>query len=1741
MPLSNTTTQIAEIDNSILMNTSNISDTDIEDFICLNLTKAITPNDLTNNFTPDPNSVSIYADNHISGPNLINKTLFLNNESLINNELFGMKIDFVNTPNTHIFDAYYGYYGKIGSMSNPLELNSSTTSIFDSNLKMDISFNNGAQYTDILSDNSGEWNVTGDRSLNSNKFNTFSALNSLYNRNDDYSPFYIEESSYNVHSLGNDSNTYFTILNNNVGDGVLIPHNINSSNTLISNNIISNIVTSSTSHDFTDFNSYKLVQDRPTILSEINLTGQSPVKYVSNGSTFEISSNIFDFSGAFQDLSNVASGFKLKLDISAGGGYSIVSNDLFTLDNSELTNNANNPYMGLNNLEELNHKFVVTNGTTTLSESPSSNASLIYISNDAETLDSSFNNKNGLITLKVDSSDNRVYYPFGSGSNVTDNYGNKCDLTNKVIVSYPEEAITSIADFGDVNLLTEENVECYIEIQAPSTVYSNPVDISNFLYSDNRNIAFNNNTILTVVRPTPFSGNYIPPKKNDFSFNSMFSAVDTSNQINIISIDNKFILTQDSPIKDSNNNPVEGTASTVIVRNTDLSNSLYSRLNVHLDTKRIKELSSSLNLTSGWNLTDLSGNYDGYLIGDAKKRGLPNDDHLFMTTNPEKILDVSYEFVITNKQSITNIKAITRAIKISYYDLYYDSFTDNDLSYNTLPTVTYIYDYDNDIQFTDISNVTTKLTIEDISNLIHSNIDISNTSITSLENIMALPFPDINKSDYRFEIYKQVRTYTASFYPKIQFYTNIKMQTPPITETVFYYKLINNSTGADQSYLLKNFINNHTQNNLSNIAVKISTASGDSMATSMVYSNPNCSIFKASIWGLDNTNTYTKISDYFDIDPFFNQNQIIPQFSNNNGTAGALLTIQFTDIQVTDSSYTIDLTNKSAVNSLSITAKKYIYKTPNNTTPGSPDELDDYTPYNNFYDLSSNMTKLMVDISNIGNGSISVTIRENSTVLAMITTPSTLINTYNIISIPAPFAQVDYTIGNNSICSSTRVLAYNNHINILPGIDYYLNPQNATINSLGIGANESFKLVTDSFKILYVDDPSYTSLYNPHYSVMTKFSSLNIQTFLDCTATTNNYARSIEFTQLRGYPRNPSLNGEESITINRTVTTGVFNLYLPNDDNIATQNITNIYNGASMNLTNVVYDGTTYSLGLILNFDKSMLTSDIDTKTYPFGVKVAKYSVNVIANPHVPSIVQNINSGYLLENQNLLSPYFNNVKPATIKVDNPYSLTVTYTVPNIKLHKSSSYIGDPTDISTSWTFKTEYSHNDLLNTINIIPQYQLQRTTNVFYNKYNAFFVIAPPVVSVYGVTDINYSGSLSNINTLTPSYITSFHINHNSNSYTISPSFLNNNQNIIFKEVTPFTKSYYDYITIKGNKHFRIEGNYVTVRMYINGISTPYSTSPDDPASVDRFDRNIVNTLIENTVMTQLHQIYDNSAVNVTFNQVTKTNDIQYNQFIPLVNTYHNTPNVIFSIGNPFTPPSSTSDHMYYFRLFTNTGSKVAFYQSNLIFNDGIYYINIDKFDTGNLVDYNRLIDASNIDYNALLRNDSVNELLFPIYKHSYKQILVDEIIDSNGNVKSIDTILNSITNKSITESSWTQDNDFNYQYLGITLAAISGQGLINIQKLFKFNAFDFVSSKSLYVYLPDMMKVINNLGNTVYRVTNGGNVHAPRVTTSHLSLFTSITDPIKNTIPGAGDIQSIYNQNSLLQDRFGNMYNNL
>ena len=1660
------TVQITELRNGLQAQQYNLSDHQFEDFICTHLAQETLPYNLVDDFPytgpSETTSLSIIYDTDKSNQDkLVGKTMFLNNESLINTESLALKLDYVakNGGGTSgaTIPAYIG-----ANIDTTITLDGAFTNSYnDTNLKLIFNVNNDAQYTDeIYESNQTQWQVNFSR--NTNAMNYFAAINSVYEQDDEPSPFYIIEEPSNTYALGNDptenwnSIKYFLEDKQGLSDisGSLVPYDISENNQLGYNNMGSEVVNDGY-NNFDEFNTYKLVQDKPYTLSVLSSDGSNiPIRYVyPNELPVDLSSTTFNYDGVFDETTNVGSGFTIELAITENTEpYSVDTNDLLTVDNSTLINDANEPYIQLTNLSSSDHYVTENTGTLTVNSSSSGNYQYINISDTYETLDESYNSINGTIYLQSDAKWDRVYYT--DGSNISGQHGTASSLTDSINVVYCGEESGDETTCINGDLLVNDSVNFYIEVKTGSTVYSNP---NEFYNADTRNLAYDNSAILVIA---DISNNSADPE--DFTLTSYLPANDLSS-VYIISVQNQSLLTEESLLLNPSDLSVNGTRSTVTMSGIDLSGLPYSDFRVLLTTKKVSDVSNEIQLTNSWNLK----NPDDYLIGTALKTSVIYDDYLFMTTDPSMNIAMRYDFQIANP-ICASTQAIKHRIQIAFNDI------SANLDYNTNQTIFYLDDQD--------------ITINEISMFDTSGENCTDISSNNSSYLV---------SDYTFQRYTRTRIFTAEFDSKFQFYENLTFVTPEITETAIFYRIYKN--GIEQpSYLLRYFSCPDEGHLLSNVYVSIGE---NPVYTEFAYSQTACSIFQATILattviGSNNANDYFPLPDIdpVPIDPFFRQNCVILNITTG-GHGHADINIRFDNgVQVNEPYYYVLMQNKLGANT-SLTSRYFIYDA---TSNGS--ELDNYTPYNDFYNTLTQTDNLQVSdlyttVERVGNNLI-VTIKTSPTgsTLATISQPYNYLNDYNIILSPAPLIEVNITIGCNYY--SYRRFAFNGSINLIDGVYYYF-------DVINVGSSESFNLVTDSFKLWFVDtdfpnnDPAYTTDF-------VKFNESNIQTWLNCLQEIpNNQTRSIWFTQLRGYSSSIyGYSGTDYVTLSRSIMSATFNFDLGSEQT-ATQTIDNIYYGKTVTIDNATYNGITYNLGLQLTFIHSMLLNNAyqNDINYTINVSIPTYTLTITSNPFNTELEGIVSSDALTSSSDLFYPYFHFVKPASLKSNSNYTVTVTYTVPDAVIYNKTtpSYIGNPKNVN-DWSQLKTFTHNNLLNYNNyVIDSFGIWRDweNNVFYNTFESYFVLSPPIVSVYAnSTDI--SSIPINYN---PQYIGSFHINRFVNSYT------NNTQptTLTFSEYDG-TKSYYSYLDVNNTqKRFRIEGNFLTIELYsgsTNGAGILY------------------DTLLSNFSITQLTDggLYDNDNVRVVYNGYSY--DIYYKQYLIASSQNNSAENIKFNIGNAFI----NSPQVTYLQLPTAQGTTINLYQSNITYDvsNAAYFMIIDKYESDLTFDYNLFLTAN------------IRELYFPVTSHYTKEILINtSAVNEDGNVISYQDLLDLISYEDISGASWLTDEGFTQtQYSGLTLTAVTEQGRLNIQNLFRYNSADNIGSKILYVHRPDVIRVVNLIGNPVYRVTNGGNVHAPRVTTTNLSLFVN-PDPLPNTISqGSNNVRSIFAQNSLIRE---------
>lgn len=1697
-----------QLDNSSLLQGTNLSDSDFESYICLNLAKQTAPVDLSNNSNPLPNSLLIIDSS------LNTTTIISNNDTVLTNENFAIKMNYISsTPGS--FDHYNYSIGGGDKIPVNVTLENTSVTLFDSNIKIDISLNQDTQFTE-----NQEWGVNYDRAYN--QMNYFSCINSNLQAANGISPFYVAESASNIYSLGsspdNSSLKYFVRNTSSIADnsGTLVPVNI-PTNTLGENfcgSYVDNRYTETTGgldpyeYSFDEFNSFKIIQAAPhvdatlkDVDTNLDVTGDVlPIKY--NGT--DINTGTFDFSGVFLpsplpngNHQNIGDGFTMSIIIGAvqDGGYSLENNvNAFVLDDSDLTSDVNNPYLKIDQ-QGSNHILYVENGTVTPSSDYSTgNQNFIEMGVEGETLESPYNATSGLVNIYVNPINDRVYYPTTGGSNTYLNAypGTKnALLTDHIDVVYNETERAEYSKSLDMcaNLLEIESVRYYVNVLAQST----DIESAFTNEADRRNLATNNSAVLTIAGDLNSVGSNVD--LNDFGLTSYLPV--NANTIQILSINNKSILANETQLLNPSDAVVENTTSTVTMQNIDLSELPYSDYKIKLSTKTVEDLPT---LTGGWSFETTDP--DNHLVGTPLKTSVLYDDYLFMTNGTGVDISMNYEFKIANP-IINSTQAIKHQIKIAFKDLDLD-LLDNDY-YSNDTTVFYLDDQD-------IALTNTAEPVDDITTVSTSTVQPSSLNTGTYT---------YNKLNYVFKRVVRTRSFTAAFDPKFPFYTNLLLKTPVITEESIYYKIFDAQNNEQPSYLLKYFkINDELLSN-----VHVSIVNNPHPITEFLLTTHMCSIFNAELLGMNSDDVYEHVPDtpIVDLDPFFKLTNTI------TGAGTSTITVKFNNgAYVNEPYYTIETQNAPGTN-ISLSAKKYQYLV---SSGGS--ELDNFSPYNNFFNSSLNMTPVELNIINDDEGNQTMTIYDTNgtTVLAVITNPHNFAHNYNIIVCLWPFMQVDKYYGTTPMLS-TRTLAINNQVEVDYGVYYH------NISPVSIGMSETFKLMTESFRLKHVNDVNYPNniVEGINGTVLTAGHLSNALTCLSQNG--SNYARSVRFTRLRGWNRHES-DGIDVITLNRTTSNYVFKINISggsvNENNqLASQRFTNIYAGKLLTVNEVVVQNTqiTYNLGLKITANQSILPTTAPT-SYNIYASVADYLVNIDSNPFNPNIIQVLRNGYITDDSqvDLFYPYITGVKAACIKSYGTYSLRVQRNIPSLQVYSltTPSFIGNPVE-KLEWTSLGTVPFNIFAWRGYVASNLNVYRINEhvMFYNDYTAYYVVAPPSINVYGYKSNTDVQSVP-ISGLTSSLFRSFDINHDENhSYVISP--LSNATTAPLTLSQPIPSPFYSYVTATRTYQFQIQGNYIRIAMYNGGVG-------------DFGTQQAPNIIDANA--TPLEYIYPrtnswgliNNISNVT-NVFTVSQDesldynISYNQKLPNTAFHNATQNIFFSIGNAFNdlPPVSVVNGYpsMYLRLTSSQGTSVAFYQANIVYNDvngeSGYYMIIDKYTTD-----------SSVNYNSLLSAGTVRELFFPVASHYTKSVaLSNTIVDALGNIKDQGDFIDEIDLADIDNASWEIDEDFDLQYIGLTISALSTTGINAMGDLLKYNKNAFLQSKALYVRRQDVIRVLNAIGSTVYRVTNGGNVMSQRIITSSVALYyppTIAPDSIDTTIGGTSDIITLFAQNSLMDN---------
>ena len=564
-------------------------------------------------------------------------------------------------------------------------------------------------------------------------------------------------------------------------------------------------------------------------------------------------------------------------------------------------------------------------------------------------------------------------------------------------------------------------------------------------------------------------------------------------------------------------------------------------------------------------------------------------------------------------------------------------------------------------------------------------------------------------------------------------------------------------------------------------------------------------------------------------------------------------------------------------------------------------------------------------------------------------------------------------------------------------------------------------------------------------------------------------------------------------------------------------------------------------IGLILNPKRSLLSDTEQSSLFntttssrnliPVNVSAANYSYSFY-NVTGANILNGDGSGNLFEG---IITNFMNVKSRAVKSKQPFEIKIIYKAQLIRVYYSNTYNTNPHDITNWEQLKTSPFTPEDLSTINSITLHPTilngpfpikLRKTATKNTSFKSYLVSAPPAVRIqYNPID-NVVSSLP----FTPSGLNTLYYDIKTNSPIFNlRTVVSNNLKVpddVYITGPTIHFDSYRRMTSETPYKFLINGNNLELSMY-SGVSAPqvntqtyyYDSSlnlkpnPHTPTATDLSYQITVFTDSSNQLVefpnpdngTPTTTIYT-GAINFIENRgnlyrVTKNGvrfDVSLSQPLGqfLTGITNNSFNINFVIDNAFIPPNTS-----YLPLKTTKSSSVSFYDSTSRYNNGKYYVFLNKYEM-----------TADTNYQALLSGTTnISTVSFMIDKVYQKAI---ELFTDGSNIHPLinSKILTNDTNKgsmlvdNITlddlDGSWNQVSN-EYKNIGITLSAIDAAGIEGIRNFLLYDIRKEINHKTIFVERQDIFRVSSAFGEPVFRITNSGNVITPKVTASILSLF--------------------------------------
>lgn len=565
-------------------------------------------------------------------------------------------------------------------------------------------------------------------------------------------------------------------------------------------------------------------------------------------------------------------------------------------------------------------------------------------------------------------------------------------------------------------------------------------------------------------------------------------------------------------------------------------------------------------------------------------------------------------------------------------------------------------------------------------------------------------------------------------------------------------------------------------------------------------------------------------------------------------------------------------------------------------------------------------------------------------------------------------------------------------------------------------------------------------------------------------------------------------------------------------------------------------------IGLIVIPTRSVLSvaeqNDLGNRKVLLNVSAANYAYslyNTGTGPNLRPILNGDGSGNLFEG---IITNFMNLKTRAVKAKEPFTIKIVFTGSLIRVFTADTYTDKPSE-SLNWVqLPTSPFTQDQIslqgNPISLHPNIlngswpiKLSRTVSNN-NSFTSYFVCAPPAVRITYNPISNAYTSLPITNPSLETIYTDVKIrNPVFNLRTLVNNSIKVPDNVTITSPDFNLHTYRGMSASQNNSYkFIINGNNVELSLY-SGTAAPEQTAITYYVDVSLNKSNVVTDVSYSfTVFTDVsNQLVtfpspDNNSITTStiytgpinfienrgnLYRVTSTNGVNYDislcqpvtQFLQGIT--NNSFNINFIIDNAFIPPNVS-----YLPLKTTKSSTVSFYDSTCRFDNGKYYVFLNKYSLNAGTNYETLISSAT----------NVSALSFMIDRVQQKSIqlftdssYIHPLINSKPNPTSLHTNKNAIFIENIKfedlSGGWTTLPNQQYSNIGITLSAIDASGIQGIRDLLLFDITKQIDRKTLFIERRDIFRVSSAFGEPIFRITNSGNIITPKVTASILSLF--------------------------------------